>query len=179
MRKIIEYTVVSADGVFETESLPGLGHYQDEAYRRDGLGQLLACDAMLMGRGIYEVFAKIYPSRTDPWAARVNAMRKYVFSSTLDTADWDNSTIVRGDVAAEAAKLKQQDGRDLLIWGHGRFGQTLLEQHLIDVLDISIYPFIAGHGKLFFREGQDAGLRLVTTKVFSKGIVKLTYEPTR
>jgi dihydrofolate reductase len=179
MRKIIEYTVVSADGVFGAEGLSGLGNYQDDACRRDGLGQLLACDAMLLGRGTYEFFSKIYPSGTDPWAARVNAMRKYVFSSTLDTADWDNTTIVRGDVAAEAAKLKQQEGRDLLIWGHGRFAQTLLEQRLIDVLDISIYPFMAGRGKPFFRQGQDASLRLVTAKTFSKGIVKLTYEPER
>jgi dihydrofolate reductase len=106
-------------------------------------------------------------------------MRKYVFSSTLEDAGWDNSTIVRGDVAAETAKLKQQEGRDLLIWGHGLLAQTLLTQHLVDVLDISIYPVLAGHGKMFFREGQDGDLRLVTAKTFSKGIVKLTYEPTR
>jgi dihydrofolate reductase len=179
MRKIIEYTVVSADGVFGSEGLTGLGNYQDEAYRRDGLGQLLACDAMLLGRGTYEFFSKLYPSLTDPWAVRVNAMPKYVFSSTLDNAAWDNTTIVRGDVVAEAARLKQQEGRDLLIWGHGRFAQTLLEQRLIDVLDISVYPFMAGHGELLFRPGQEASLRLVTTKTFSKGIVKLTYEPKR
>jgi dihydrofolate reductase len=179
MRKIIEYTLVSADGVFEDPQNWGLSNFQDDAYRRDGLGQLLACDAMLMGRRSYEFFANVYPSRTDPWAVRVNAMHKYVFSSTLEEAGWNNSTIVRGDVAAEVAKLKQQEGRDLLIWGHGLLAQTLLSQHLLDVLDISIYPLIAGRGKLFFREGQEAGLRLVTAKTFSKGIVKLTYEPTR
>lgn len=179
MRKIIEYTLVSVDGVFEDLQNWGLRNFQDDAYLRDGLGQLLACDAMLMGRRAYELFAKIYASRTDPWAVRVNAMQKYVFSSTLEEASWGKSTIVRGDVAAEAAKLKQQEGRDLLIWGHTRLAQTLLEQHLLDVLDVSIYPFIAGHGKTFFREGQDGGLRLVTAKTFSKGIVKLTYEPAR
>jgi dihydrofolate reductase len=82
-------------------------------------------------------------------------------------------------VAAESAKLKQQEGRDLLIWGHGLLAQTLLKQHLIDVLDISIYPVLAGHGKMFSREGQNGDLSLVTTKTFSKGIVKLTYEPAR
>jgi dihydrofolate reductase len=179
MRRIIEYTLVSADGVFEDPQNWGLRNFQDDAYLRDGLGQLLACDAMLMGRGTYEILAKIYPSRTDPWAVRLNPMRKYVFSSTLEDAGWDNSTIVRGDVAAETAKLKQQEGRDLLIWGHGLLAQTLLKQHLIDVLDISIYPVLAGHGKMFFREGQDGDLSLVTAKTFSKGIVKLTYEPTR
>jgi len=104
-------------------------------------------------------------------------MRKYVFSSTLEGAGWDNPTIVRGNVAAEVTKLKQQEGRDLLIWGHGLLAQTMLKQHLLDVLDISIYPVLAGRGKMFFREGQDAGLRLVTAKTFSKGIVKLTYAP--
>jgi dihydrofolate reductase len=80
-------------------------------------------------------------------------------------------------VVAEVTKLKQQEGRDLLIWGHGLLAETLLKHNLIDVLDISIYPVVAGGGKLFFREGQNANLRLVTTKTFSKGIVKLTYEP--
>ena len=178
MRKIIEYTLVSVDGVFENPQNWGLRNFQDDAYLRDGLGQMLACDAMLMGRRTYEILAKVYPSRTDPWAARLNPMRKYVFSSTLEQASWDNSTIVRGDVAAETAKLKQQEGRDLLIWGHGLLAQTLLKQHLVDVLDISIYPVLAGHGKMFLREGHSAGLRLVTAKTFSKGIVKLTYEPT-
>jgi dihydrofolate reductase len=177
MRKIIEYTLVSADGAIGDAQNWGVGNFQDDAYRRDGLGPLLACDAMLMGRHTYEIFAKIYPSRTDPWAARLNTMQKYVFSSTLEKAAWDNSTIVTGDVVTEVTKLKQQEGRDLLIWGHGLLAETLLKHNLIDVLDISIYPVVAGGGKLFFREGQNANLRLVTTKTFSKGIVKLTYEP--
>jgi dihydrofolate reductase len=177
MRKIIEYTLVSADGVSGDPQNWGLHDFQDDAYLRDGLGQLLACDAMLMGRHSYEFFAKVYPARTDPWAVRVNAIPKYVFSATLESADWENSTIVRGDVAAEVAKLKQQDGRDLLIWGHTLLAQTLLQQHLIDVLDVSIYPLLAGRGQPFLREGQEAGLKLVTAKSFSKGIVKLTYEP--
>lgn len=180
MRKIIEYTLVSADGAIGDAQNWGVGNFQDDAYLRDGLGQLLACDAMLMGRHTYEILANIYSSRTGhPWAARVNAMQKYVFSSTLDKAAWDNSTIVRGDVAAAVTKLKQQEGRDLLIWGHGLLAETLLKQNLLDVLDISIYPIVAGRGKPFLREGQNANLRLITTKSFSKGIVKLTYEPQR
>jgi dihydrofolate reductase len=177
MRKIIEYTLLSLDGVFENPQSWGFVNFRDDAYLRDGLGQLLACDAMLMGRTTYEICAKVWPSRTDPWAARLNAMRKYVFSSTLEKADWDNSTIVRGDVVNEATKLKQQEGGDLLIWGHGLLGQTLLKHGLIDVLDLSIHPVIAGHGKPFFREGERANLALVASKSFSKGIVKLTYVP--
>ena len=76
MRKIIEYTLVSIDGVFEDPARLGFMGYRDDAYLRDGLGILLACDAMLMGRNTYESFAKIWPSRSDPWAARLNAMQK-------------------------------------------------------------------------------------------------------
>ena len=177
MRKIIEYTLVSVDGVFAGADTQGFFEYRDDAYMRDGLGQLLACDAMLMGRTTYENFAKLWPGRTHPWADRINAMPKYVFSSTLEQAEWNNSTIIRGDVVAEVTRLKQQEGRDLLIYGHGLLGETLFKHHLIDVLDLSIHPLVLGQGRLFFRQGETATLRLVAAKSFSKGIVKLTYEP--
>jgi len=154
----------------------GFFEYRDEAYLRDGLGQLLSCEAMLMGRTTYENFARIWPGRSHPWAERINSMPKYVFSSTLEHAEWNNATIVRGDVVAEVSRLKQQEGRDLLIWGHGLLGQTLLKHHLLDVLDLSIHPLVLGQGRLFFRQGETARLRLVAGKCFSKGIVKLTYE---
>jgi dihydrofolate reductase len=177
MRKIIEYTLVSVDGVFAGADISGFFDYRDDAYIRDGLGQLLACDALLMGRNTYENFAKVWPGRNHPWANRINAMQKYVFSSKLEKAEWNNSTIVRGDVVAEVTRLKQQEGRDLLIYGHGLLGETLLKQHLLDVLDLSIHPLFIGQGKQFFRGGENARLRLITAKSFSKGIVKLTYEP--
>src|SRR5260221_11782266 len=129
MRKIIEYTLVSVDGVFAGTAISGFSEYRDDAYMRDGLGQALACDAMLMGRTTYEGFAAIWPRRTDPWADRINAMPKYVFSSTLEKAEWNNTIIVRGDVVAEVTKLKQQEGRDLLIYGHGLLAETLLKHH--------------------------------------------------
>jgi dihydrofolate reductase len=177
MRHIIEYTLVSVDGVFSGAAISGFFEYRDDAYLRDGLGQLLACDAMLMGRNTYESFAKIWPGRTHPWADRINTIQKYVFSSTLEKAGWNNSTIVRGDVVAEVTRFKQQEGRDLLIYGHGLLGETVLKHHLLDVLDLSIYPLVVGQGKQFFREGEYTTLRLVAAKSFSKGIVKLTYEP--
>jgi len=177
MRKIIEYTLISVDGVFAGTDTSGFFEYRDEAYLRDGLGQLLACEAMLMGRTTYENFARIWPGRNHPWAERINAMPKYVFSSTLEHAEWNNSTIIRGDVVAEVIRLKQQEGRDLLIYGHGLLGQTLLKHHLLDVLDLSIHPLVLGQGKLFFRQHETARLLLVAAKSFSKGIVKLTYEP--
>ena len=177
MRKIIEYTIVSLDGVFAGAAIAGFSAYRDDAYMRDGLAQALSCDAMLMGRNTYESFAAIWPRGTDPWADRINAMPKYVFSSTLEEASWNNSTIVRGNVVAEVTRLKQEEGRDLLIYGHGLLAETLLKHHLLDVLDLSIHPLVVGQGKQFFREGEHATLRLVAAKSFSKGIVKLTYEP--
>jgi dihydrofolate reductase len=177
MRKIIEYTLISVDGVFAGAAIAGFSAYRDDAYMRDGLAQALACDALLMGRNTYESFAKLWPRRTDPWADRINAMHKYVFSSTLEKAEWNNSTLVRGDVEAYVTRLKQQEGGDLLIYGHGLLAETLLKHHLLDVLDLSIYPLVVGQGKQFFRQGENATLRLVAAKSFSTGIVKLTYEP--
>ena len=176
MRKIIEYTLLSADGVFEDPARLGFIQYRDDAYLRDGLGLLSACDGILMGRNTYEALARIWPSRSDPWARRVNEMKKYVFSSTLKDAAWNNATLVRGNVAAEVAKLKEEQGGDLLIWGHGRLGEALLKERLIDVLDLSIHPLVVGLGKGFFRDDQQVKLKLVATKSFLQ-IVKLTYEP--
>ena len=177
MRKIIEYTLTSVDGAVEGSALSGFADFRDDAYMLDGLSQALVCDALLLGRNTYESFARIWPKRTDPWADRINAMQKYVFSSKLEKVEWNNSTIVRGDVVAEVTKLKQQEGQNLLIYGHGLLGETLLKCRLLDVLDLSIYPLVVGHGTQFFREGADTKLRLVAAKTFSKGIVKLTYEP--
>jgi len=178
MRKVIEHVLISLDGVVGGTDISGFFGYTDDAYMRDRLGQLLECDAMLMGRNTYEEFAEFWPRLAQhPLADRVNALPKYVFSSTLEHAEWTNSTIVRGDVVTEVSRLKQHDGGDLLIYGHGLLGETLLKRHLLDVLDLSIHPLVLGQGKQFFREGQDAALKLVAAKSFSKGIVKLTYEP--
>jgi dihydrofolate reductase len=176
MRKIIEYTLTSIDGVFAGPPTRRFFEYRDDAYIRDGLGLLSACDAMLMGRTTYVESAKIWPGRDHPWADRLNAITKYVFSSTLQHADWDNSVIVPGDALTEVGKLREQEGGDLLVWGHGLLAQTLLKAELIDVLDLSIHPLVAGSGGLLFHQDQAAAMKLTATKVFSN-IVKLTYEP--
>lgn len=177
MRKIIEYALVSVDGIFAEADISGFFAYRDDAYMRDGLGQLLSCDAILMGRNTYQGFARLWPTYDHPWADRINAMPKYVFSSTLEKAEWNNSTLVRDDVVAEVARLKQQEGQDLLIWGRGLFGETLFKHHLIDALDISIHPLVLGQGKHLFQQDEKATLKFIAAKSFSKGIVKLTYEP--
>lgn len=178
MRKLIEYTLVTLDGVFEDPQSWGFAGFRDDAYLRDGLGLLMSCDAMLMGRRGYEGNARIWPGRsgTHPWADRLNEITKYVFSSTLESAEWSNTTIVRDDPVTAVANLKDQGGRDLLAWGHGVFVEDLFRHDLVDVLDLSIHPVIVGAGASWSRPGQTGTMKLAATKVFAKGIVKLTYE---
>src|SRR5215510_3516941 len=121
---------------------------------------------MLMGRRTYEFFAAAFPHRKGDYGDRINGIRKYVFSSTLEKTGWSNSTIVKGDVAVEAAKLKQQDGKDLVIYGHGLLGQTLLRHDLLDELKLWIHPLFIGRGNLLFREGERHKLKLVAQKTF-------------
>ena len=176
MRKVIESTLVSLDGVIEA---PGAwtGDYFDSEAAQLAMEQLTASDAMLMGKRTYEMFAAMWPAMTGAYADRMNSIRKYVFSSTLQEAGWDNTTIVRGDVAAEVSKLRQQDGQDLVIYGHGLLGQTLLAHHLLDELRLWVHPLIVGAGGLFFRAGEKATLRLAGTKTLGNGVVVLTYQP--
>ena len=166
---------MSADGVVGSPPLWAMD-YRDEEVTRDALERLSGSDAMLMGRGTYELFAAIWPGQADDFAQRVNAIRKYVFSSTLASADWSNSTIVRGDVVAEVTKIKEQDGRDLALFGHGRLAQTLLENGLIDELRLSVHPVLAGAGLPQFTNGDKTRLTLVSAKTFTTGVVVLSYQ---
>jgi dihydrofolate reductase len=182
MRNIIQNALVSLNGVYNEAAIPRFGEYGnpayggDEVYMLDALDQALSCSALLIGRMTYELFITNWPKRTDPWADRINAMPKYVFSSTLEKADWNNTTIIRGDVVAEVTKLKQQEGHDLLIYGAGLFAETLLKHHLVDALTLSIFPFVTGQGKQIFRQDDPPALKHVATKSFSRGLLKLTYE---
>src|SRR5262249_36878329 len=120
----------------------------------------------------------MWPSSAGPYAERVNGIRKYVFSSTLETAEWANSTVVRGEVAPAVRQLKEQDGQDLVMYGHGPLGQALLEHHLLDELRVWVHPVFVGSGTTLFREGADATFRLVGTETLASGVAVLTYEPT-
>jgi dihydrofolate reductase len=176
MRRILESTLMSFDGVIGDPPAWAMSYFDNEA-RAEALEQLLASDAMLMGRRTYEAFAALWPAQTGDCADRLNSMPKYVFSSTLEKADWNNSTIVSGDVVSEVAKLKQLDGRDLVIYGHGLLGRTLLEHGLLDELRVALHPVIVGRGALLFREGERTALELVATRHRDNGVVVLTYQP--
>ena len=176
MRKIIESTLVSLDGVIGDPHLWAMERFDEEA-QKEALEGLRASDAMLLGRRTYEIFAGVWPARTGAYAERLNTMPKYVFTSTLRKVDWNNSTIIHGDVVAEAAKLKQQGGKGLILYGHGLLGQTLLQHHLLDEIHFSVHPVLVGRGKQLFREGAMAKLELISAKARRNGVVVLSYTP--
>lgn len=176
MRKIIASTLMSLDGVIG-DPPTWVGDSLDEEFQADALQRLLESDAMLMGRRTYEMFAKTWSARTDPFASRINDIRKYVFSSTLEKADWKNSIVVKGDVVTEVKKLKHQAGGDLATYGHGLLSQTLLKAGLLDELRVSIFPVIVGRGKLLFRDDESTTLKLIATENRRTGVVVVRYQP--
>jgi len=172
MRRIINSAFVSLDGV--TEDPPSWAVVDP-----DSLGEaaqsLQAYDGMLMGRGTYEFFADAMAPQTGPYADAINGIPKYVFSSTLESADWNNSTIIPEDVVGAVTELKQQDGRDLMMYGYGRLNQTLLENHLVDEIRFSIHQVLAAERAP--GGGQTLPLKLLAATPSPNGIVALTYEP--
>src|SRR5262245_1875185 len=176
MRKVIESTLVSVDGVIgEPHQWTG-EHFGDEAIAR-ALEQLTRTDAMVMGRRTYEMFSNIWSEPVHDYAAAIYNIPKYVFSSTLEHADWNNTTVVRGNVASAVHDLKQQAGRDIVLYGHGSVGQALLEANLLDELKLWIHPGVVGRGTLLFRDGKTSELQLVATETTTTGVVIVTYRP--
>jgi dihydrofolate reductase len=152
MRKIIESTLVSLDGVIGDPHLWAMNYFDNEA-QEDALELLLASDAMLMGRRTYEIFAVVWPARTGDYADRMNSLPKFVASRTLqEPLEW-NSTLLKGKVVEEVQNLKQQAGKDILIYGSGELVNTLMRHNLIDVYRVMLYPLTLGIGKRYFRNG--------------------------
>jgi dihydrofolate reductase len=191
MRRVIQSTLISLDGVVEDVS-SWCRKYLVPAWWKSSLQTLEACDALLVGRNTYEMLAErtqavlaadrggeVSPSHADAYGRQLDGIRKYVFSSTLKKADWKNSVLVRGDVAAEVAKLKREAGKDMLIYGHGPLGQTLLEHNLLDEIHFAIHPVLVGRGKVAFRDNLRAELELIESKTLANGVVVVRYEPIR
>ncbi|GAA2113732.1 dihydrofolate reductase family protein [Actinomadura alba] len=177
MRKIIASTYATLDGYIDNPHL-WMMQYGTEEAQKYSFDLLMGSDAVLMGRVTYEGMAQAWPERGgDPFADKANSMAKYVVTSTLEKADWNNTTIIPGnDVVAAVTELKRQPGDDILIWGCGRLTDTLMEHGLLDEYRISVYPVIKGEGQRLFREGIEATLELTDTTVFGQGVV-LTYRP--
>jgi dihydrofolate reductase len=184
--RIVVTEFVSLDGVMED---PGgaedfkYGGWTFEISRGDEgdkfkLDEALEADALLLGRTTYEGFAAAWPSREGEFADKFNTMPKYVVSSTLQAPEWNNSTVLKGDVAEEVARLRQKQAGDIVVHGSARLVQTLVEHDLVDEFRLMVFPVVLGSGKRLFSEtSEKKSLRLVDSKVVGDGVAILVYEP--
>ncbi|NGO79039.1 dihydrofolate reductase [Streptomyces sp. YC504] len=178
MGKIVALTYVSLDGVMENPSWAGA--YFDSDHAKYAHGQLFAADALLLGRTTYEAMAAAWPLMEESeggFAVRMNALPKHVVSTTLEQGEW-NATVVRGDLAAEIAKVKDRYAGDILLYASGRLQNSLIALGLIDELKLWIHPVVAGKGKRLFPEGTPGtSWTLAGTTSFSTGAVVLDLRP--
>jgi dihydrofolate reductase len=187
MRKLVVNTFMSLDGVMQSPGGPeedptggfayggwGANYFDDEMMGRvseSGPYELL------LGRGTYEIFAAHWPYDEGPIADQLNSTRKHVASRTLSSVDWNNSTLITGDVAEYVAELKRQDGPEIQVHGSAGLIQTLLEHDLIDEYRLWIFPLVLGKGKRFFGAGTiPGGMKLVDSAVSKTGVTINTYE---
>ena len=149
---------------------------EQEQYK---LNEALEAESHLLGRVTYESFAGAWPKREGPFADKINSMPKYVVSSTLDDPlEWDNSTLLKGDVAQEVGKLKEQDGGPILVAGSATLVHSLIENDLVDELRLMVFPVAIGGGKRPFPESrQKRTFKPTDTRTFASGVVVNTYEP--
>jgi dihydrofolate reductase len=155
--------------------------YGDEDFGAAVAGWFAHASAFLLGRKTFEIFSGYWPRVTDPAnliAGKLNALPKYVASTTLASADWRNSTLLAGDVAAEVARLKELPGDELQVHGSGELAQTLIEHDLIDEYRLLYHPVHLGPGKKLFRDSAPAAaLRLASTSVTAAGVIIACYVP--
>lgn len=188
MRKLVVSEFVSLDGVIED---PGGG----EAYARGGWAfaaergaegdrfkfeELFAADALLLGRVTYEGFAAAWPTMTDEqgFAERMNGIAKYVVSSTLQSPEWNNSSVISGDLAAAVSELKSQPGENILLAGSAQLVTALIEADLVDEYRLMVFPVLLGEGKRLFGGGmQTAPLQLREVQSVDSGVTMMIYEP--
>jgi dihydrofolate reductase len=132
---------------------------------------------MLLGRRSYEFFAARWPSRSGEYADRLNSMPKYVVSSTLEHPDWNNSTVLKGEVVNEVSKLKQELAGEVVVYGSRQLVVTLMEHDLVDELRLIVFPVVLGVGERLFGETSDKKpMRLRDTRTIGDGLAYLTYE---
>ena len=186
MGRIVVTEYISVDGVVEapsgTEDFDRVGWTDDFSRGPEGdkfkVEETMASDALLLGRGTYDGFAPVWPHVEGEFGDKFNTMPKYVVSSTLENPQWNNTTVLRGDVVDEVRKLKRQYQRDIVVHGSPQLARTLIEHDLVDALHLMVYPVIVGAGKRLFTETTaKKNLRLVETKTFNDGITVLIYQP--
>jgi len=189
MRKVVMVNLVSVDGFFAGSDGNLDWHVVDDEFNRAAVEMIMRFDTILFGRVTYQLFEGYWPkAATDPStskedrmiANKINEMTKAVFSRTLPHVDWENARLIKGDIAEEVRKLKQQPGKDIVIYGSGTIVQQLTNLGLIDEYQVMVNPVILGEGKPLFQNMQDMlNLKLASTRLFESGNVLLNYEPKR
>jgi dihydrofolate reductase len=177
MRKLVESTFVTLDGVIsapETWTRP----YWDDEHADYANKLLFGADALLLGRMTYEAFTQAWPERVGGYADRINKLPKYVVSTTRREGTW-NATFLRGDVAAEVERLKQQPGQAILKFGTGELDRLLLKHGLVDEYHLWVFPVVSGGGLRLFDGVGTTHLNLVDSTRFASGITVLTLTPRR
>src|SRR5262245_44706293 len=160
MGRIVVTEYISVDGVVEapsgTETFERVGWTDDFSRGPEGdefkVDETMASDALLLGRGTYELFAAVWPHVEGDFADTFNSMPKYVVSSTIEDPEWTNTTVLHGNVVEQVTKLKEEYERDIVVHGSPQLAQTLIEKHLVDELRLMVYPVIVGAGKRLFAE---------------------------
>jgi dihydrofolate reductase len=179
MRKVTAGLFVSLDGVVESPEKWNSPYFDDEMGEAVGAA-MAASDAMLLGRATYQEFASYWPkvsSDDQPFADHMNDTPKFVVSTTLqEPLEWNNSTLIKGNVAEKISRLKQQPGKNIAITGSGTLVRSLTQDGLLDELGLFVHPVVVGNGKRLFEGGGDQkALELVDSKTFGSGVVSLTY----
>ncbi|HEY3071145.1 MAG TPA: dihydrofolate reductase family protein [Gaiellaceae bacterium] len=188
MGRIVVTEFVSLDGVMEapggSENFKHAGWTFEIDRGEEGdkfkLDETLSSEALLLGRKTYEGFAAAWPSRTDEvgFADKFNSMPKYVVSSTLEDPEWNNSTVLKGDVGEEVAKLKERYDGDIVVHGSAQLVQALVDRGLVDEFRLMVFPVVLGSGKRLFGGTSDKKpLRLVDSKTVGDGVAILIYQP--
>jgi dihydrofolate reductase len=178
MRKVVSGLFISLDGVVESPDQWQFDNFDDDMAAL--MGEMLAVqDAVLLGRVTYQEWAPYWPtSKDEPFASYINNTPKYVVSTTLDRVDWQNSTLIKGNLADALADLKRQPGKNIGVAGSPTLVRSLLEGDLLDELLLMVHPVIVGSGKRLFADG--AGLKrlkLVASTTTRTGVAVLTYQP--
>jgi len=187
VRKLITTEYLTLDGVMEAPgaetSLGAQGGwsflFSSEEHSQFKYEELFTSDTLLLGRVTYEIFAATWPFRTDEFADRINSLPKYVVSTTLEKAEWNNSHLIKDPqhIVEEVARLKQQPGQSILLYGSAELVHLLRQHNLIDEYRFMVYPIILGTGKHLFKDGNNTRLKLVKSQAFRSGVVVLTYQP--
>jgi dihydrofolate reductase len=180
--RIVVSEWMTLDGVFDGDTMAQwFAPFDSEERREYIIKTMAACDAILFGRKTYEMLAPYWSplkKNEDGLADKINSVQKYVVSSTLKKADWNNSTIIKENVMEEITKLKQQTGQEIHIEGSATLVQSLMKANLVDEYRFLVHPIIIGNGKRFFKDGMNTtGLKLVKTQTLDLGVMLLCYQP--